>query len=539
MGCRWGWEVGIGLVLAACSVGAAEAAGPAGLQSKRLATVEQGESVVRCDWETCQPAAALVERSEGDGPVAYRRGGEPVPPPKDAWVLRRPGWTPALLNAIGQPPDLTYDPHLQGPCDIYLGIRAVTPTMSFGIRLGSEKQFTIVTAPAATATRHFDLEFHWRIRVPMAEETIVLHALGQPVYLQYLRFVPWVSREQSVRVPTERVEICREQGRHFAFPGVAELLNGDLVVVCREGVAHVCPFGRIVLIRSRDGGRTWDPREVVYETISDERDPAGLVLPDRSLAVSCNTWHSWMASPELRRRYAAQTAAIEADRTAVPTGSLLLVSGDNGHTWSAPRPVPVFSPHGPTLGPDGALYYVGSDRRAGKQFTSIQRSTDVGKTWSRYADVAFCRPLAPDAASWESYDEPNLAILPGGRWLTALRVDMDGFVRLASSDDDGRTWSWPATLGFRGYPQHLCPLRDGRVLMTYGYRFEPLGIRGCLSRDGGRSWDREPEIAFRADAGHADLGYPFSIELRDGRVFTVYYTNQGAECTIEGVFWRP
>ena len=26
MGCRWGWEVGIGLVLAACSVGAAEAA---------------------------------------------------------------------------------------------------------------------------------------------------------------------------------------------------------------------------------------------------------------------------------------------------------------------------------------------------------------------------------------------------------------------------------------------------------------------------------------------------------------------------------
>lgn len=530
---------GLALLWLVSWTAAADYGAPFGLQVTRLTVTEPGAALVRCDWETCQPATALVERVEGEGRDLYRRGGEPVSPPQDAWILRRPGWTPALLNAVGQPPDLTYDPRLEGPCDIYLGIRAVTPSMSFGIRLGSERDFTIVTAPAASETRHFDVEFHWKIRADMTGETIVFRALGKPVYLQSLRFVPEARRETTVRVPSERVAICREPGRHFAFPGVAELPNGDLAVVCREGVAHVCPFGRIVLVRSRDGGRTWDPREVVYDTLSDERDPAILVLPDRRVAVSCNTWHSWLADRALRQRYAAQTAAVEASRAVLLTGSLLLISSDHGRTWGAPQRVPVFSPHGPTLGPDGALYYVGSERRHGKQFTSIQTSVDTGRTWSRYADVAFCRPLAPDGVSWESYDEPNLGILSAGRWLTALRVDADGFVRLASSDDAGRTWSWPATLAFRGYPQHLCPLRDGRLILTYGYRFEPFGIRGCLSPDGGRTWDRQQEIVFRADAGHADLGYPVSIELRDGRVFTVYYTNQGSECYIEGVFWRP
>lgn len=264
---------GLALVWVISMVGAADPGGPFGLRVARLTVTEPGAALVRCDWETCQPATALVERVEGEGRDLYRRGGEPVSPPHDAWILRRPGWTPALLNAVGQPPDLTYDPRLEGPCDIYLGIRAVTPSMSFGIRLGSESDFTIVTAPAASETRHFDVEFHWKIRADMTGETLVFRALGKPVYLQSLRFVPEVHRETTVRVPSERIVICREPGRHFAFPGVAELPNGDLAVVCREGVAHVCPFGRIVLVRSRDGGRTWDPRDVV-RVLKNEPPPA-------------------------------------------------------------------------------------------------------------------------------------------------------------------------------------------------------------------------------------------------------------------------
>ena len=94
-----------------------------------------------------------------------------------------------------------------------------------------------------------------------------------------------------------------------------------------------------------------------------------------------------------------------------------------------------------------------------------------------------------------------------------------------------------------GYPCHLLRLADGRILCTYGYRFKPAGIRAVLSNDGGWSWDLKRERILRDDGGTpaqgwgpkqlekfkergvagADLGYPFSAQLADGAILTVYY----------------
>jgi hypothetical protein len=93
-----------------------------------------------------------------------------------------------------------------------------------------------------------------------------------------------------------------------------------------------------------------------------------------------------------------------------------------------------------------------------------------------------------------------------------------------------------------GCPGHLLRLADGRILCTYGYRRAPFGIRACLSRDEGRSWDVDHEIVLRDDAGHTDLGYPVSIELGAGLVLAVYYFNdkaRPADCHIAGTLFRP
>jgi Neuraminidase (sialidase) len=200
---------------------------------------------------------------------------------------------------------------------------------------------------------------------------------------------------------------------------------------------------------------------------------------------------------------------------------------------------PVFSPRGPVLAPDGKLYYVGLSHKLGKAFTVIHSSSDGGKTWQFHSDVAYS-PAVSQASVAEAFDEPNLGILTRDRWLTTIRVDLDGYVRQSASTDGGRTWTWPQKLAIRGYPQHLCPLKDGRLMMTYGFRFPPLGIRGCVSSDGGKTWDTSREIVFRHDGKHGDLGYPYSIELDGGRVFTVYYYNgPDGDCYIEGAFYKP
>jgi len=520
------------LLLFVASVAAMDGAfAQSGLREKTVTVMEYGEPILRFDFERCKPATVLKFFDEASLRTGKARSAG------DCWIVRHPSWTEALLNARGNPPDIEYDPRLKGVYDIYLGLRAVHPRMTFGIKLSNERDFTIITAPAAAPKRHFDFEFHWKIKARMDGQKILIRSLGFPIYIQYFRFVPWVAVKRTRLVPVKRVIICKEKGRHFAFPSVTILPNGELAVVCREGEAHICPYGRIVLIRSRDGGETWQKREVIYDSISDDRDPSILSLPGGTVLVTFNTWHSWVRTRGLREKYADRTRAVDSEEGKACRGSWIIFSRDNGRTWSKPVRTPSFSPHGPVLGRDGRLYYVGVVNKFGKRFVVIHRSDDGGKSWTLHSEVAYC-PLRRRSEGLPVFDEPNLAIPPKGRWIVSIRVNLDGHVRQSYSGD-GRNWSFPIKLPVRGYPQHVLPLKDGRLLMTYGYRFEPPSVRGCISEDGGRSWDLSREIVFREGGDSRDIGYPVSIQMNDGRVFTVYYFADGEDCYIEGAFYRP
>ncbi len=74
-----------------------------------------------------------------------------------------------------------------------------------------------------------------------------------------------------------------------------------------------------------------------------------------------------------------------------------------------------------------------------------------------------------------------------------------------------------------GHPCHLLQLRSGRIQCVYGYRRRPFGIRAAISDDEGETWDMGREIVIRDDGLHIDLGYPASIQLKDGRILAIYY----------------
>ena len=57
--------------------------------------------------------------------------------------------------------------------------------------------------------------------------------------------------------------------------------------------------------------------------------------------------------------------------------------------------------------------------------------------------------------------------------------------------------------------------------MTYGHRRAPYGNQARLSSDNGKSWS-EPMI-LSGDGKGGDLGYPSTVELTDGTLFTVWY----------------
>ncbi|NUQ64314.1 MAG: exo-alpha-sialidase [Pirellulales bacterium] len=511
------------------------AADDSGLREETIAQQTQGPPIFWRDFHLGEPASAIRVMSEDD--LEAKRS---LPQDTSYWLVRRPGWTPALLNAAGEPPEITFDPGVEDECDLWLGLRAVDPRMTFDIKLTGDQEFTTITAPAATSTHHFDFEFHWRARTALSGRKIIVRSRGKPLYLQYVKFIPYRQAKITRRVPAERIAVLEEKSRHFAFPGVAELPGGELVVVCREGDAHVCPRGSIVLTRSRDGGKTWLPREVIYDSPSDERDPAVLCLADGTLVVSFCTWDSWRDSPSLRAKYAAETAHMEKVGWGKYSGIWLVVSKDNGRTWSEPRAAPAyFSPHGPVVGPEQALYWIAVGAADGRTAVVIHRTADLGRTWQRWSEVAFCGPYDYSHPR-EFWDEPNLLFLPDAKAIATFRVERDGLAWQSYSKDDGRTWSWPKPTAVWGFPQQLCLLRDGRILMAYGFRKTPFSVRACTSSDGGRSYDLAREIVFRHDGEDDDLGYPYSIQLHDGRLLTVYYFHrEDTNCYIEAAMYRP
>ncbi len=335
--------------------------------------------------------------------------------------------------------------------------------------------------------------------------------------------------------------ISAVKGRHLAFPGVAKLPGGDLAAVFREGEAHVCPYGRICIVYSKDGGRNWSAPVAVADTETDERDPSIQTLSDGRVLLTHGGWNSWMFYGNTAGEFPQETAYIRQAGPEKFGGSHYLFSDDGGRTFGRPVKVPGFAPHGPAVAADGTLYQPSLGNDGGKRQVYFYRGTPDAKNWQRIGTVAEMPKKSGMLAAL--YEEPHTAILPDGTFVTAIRVPspVDGYMRISFSHDQGRSWSEPVKTPVRGYPQHLLVLKDGRLLATYGYRYQPMGVRACVSRDGGKTWDIDREIVLRNDGVNGDLGYPVSIELDNGEVLAVYYMSdkEHDNCFIEGAFFRP
>jgi hypothetical protein len=65
------------------------------------------------------------------------------------------------------------------------------------------------------------------------------------------------------------------------------------------------------------------------------------------------------------------------------------------------------------------------------------------------------------------------------------------------------------------------------VLLTYGYRHKPYGIRTRILNPECTDFKTAPEIILRADGGSTDIGYPWSVQLDENKALVVYYFNVG------------
>jgi len=238
-------------------------------------------------------------------------------------------------------------------------------------------------------------------------------------------------------------------------------------------------------------------------------------------------------------------------------------SCDDGVTWTAPKRFPpVPAANGNHLAkhagvcrsglielPDGRLLMPSkaTERPEAEHvyFGMMRISHNMGETWEYGGRIAE-DPVA-------HFSEPAIYRAPSGRILVIFRCHANQlqdeslplrdrqynsrFQALVTSDDDGETWT-PWKRSVHGYPAHMLGLRDGRIFLTVGTRWK--GQAGCLARvldpEGTEletapiyetvpDLETTPDVIIQSDSLSHDCGYPWSVELNDGRVLVVYWNH--------------
>ncbi len=345
------------------------------------------------------------------------------------------------------------------------------------------------------------------------------------------------SNSQRIQVLDTRI-ISQQPEYYCGWPTLTRRANGELIVVWSGGrEAHVCPFGRVDMMRSTDNGESWTWPRTLLDGPIDDRD-AGVVETangsllvttftslayeshelEKALALQPHDPNAW--STEKLNRWLAVHSRITAEQRQAELGQWMIRSTDGGVSWSKLYPSIVNSPHGPIQLSDGRLLYAGKVLWAGNGEVGVCESRDDGQSWQWLAGI----PTRAGDDATNSYHELHAVEAADGRLIVHIRNHNSRHERetlQCESSDGGKTWTTPHSIGVWGLPSFLTKLKDGRLVMSYGHRRPPYGNQARISEDHGQSWS--DALIISGDGAGGDLGYPSTVELEDDTLLTVWY----------------
>ena len=250
----------------------------------------------------------------------------------------------------------------------------------------------------------------------------------------------------------------------YRIPALAVANDGTLLAAYdgRPSMADVPSNIALLVRRSRDGGRTWDPRQVV------RADTAPLGFGDPSLLVDRATGRIFLFHAASVRRGFAGSAAGSSDSDPDVLHADLSWSDDHGLTWMHRRLTSAVKD--PAWGGIFASSGSGIQLRGGRLL------------------------------------QPFVIRHRGANWAAALL-----------SDDHGATWRMGGLAGPGADESEVAELEDGTLLLNS--RAKPFRLV-ARSRDGGGSWGPfAPDTALADPANNAGL-----LALRGGAWLLLSHT---------------
>ena len=351
-----------------------------------------------------------------------------------------------------------------------------------------------------------------------------------------------IDSSQYVRAKGIHIMVYYEPGRFCGWPAnnglwqwENEILVGFTLAYYQEKEHHhsvdESKPSLSVLARSKDGGMTW--------TIEDPENYVGDGGNPKKLKEQINFAH-----PDLTIRCAAQKFYYAYNR---------------GRTWTGPFLFPDFGREKITSRTD---YLINTADNC-----LFFLSTREDSVQSNMQDRAFCAQTVDGGLSFKFLSwmgnpitvrsvMPSTVRISDSHLVSALRRRIDeklenkprlpkNWIDLYQSQDNGQSWQFLSKVADtdmgknNGNPPSLIRLNDGRLVVTWGYRAVPYGIRARISTDNGKNWGEV--IHLRDDARTFDFGYTRSLQRPDGKIVTIYYytTEEKREQHIAATIWDP
>jgi hypothetical protein len=330
------------------------------------------------------------------------------------------------------------------------------------------------------------------VSAPLKGKTLWAKVLASAIIIP----VAWAQAGGNLAAAAERpdaiawTEISPRAG---GAKGAVQLPSGELLATRTEWKSNAVA---VVCSRSTDGGTNWQELSIIARGAlgDDVGDGHLLQLPSGPILFAYRH-NQRPGGRNERRRYAIKTA----------------ISRDAGKTWQAHSVVAEASHDAATepealrglwasfllLRQDGTLqcYYDDEDtpHREGwfrNQWVTMKTWDPKGRSWGRPVTVSRAR----DGTHLSRDGMASVVELPSGRLLCALESVQTApphanCIRLVTSDDGGRTWSWQ---------------RDERQILFQSRRANHLSISPWLTRLPGG----ELLCVFATDENHAAPGKP-------------------------------
>jgi hypothetical protein len=341
-------------------------------------------------------------------------------------------------------------------------------------------------------------------------------------------------------------------GEHVAFPDIARVWDGRILLVYREATRHsVDPLGRLVKQIGEADASTWSEPETLYDaTLMDDRDPSITTLADGTLALNYFQYRLQATPDGPLTNY--QVFYGESQDDGASFGPFSILSGrmtypnaelGSDGLWrdENDQAIEVSACSSAMFELDGRVHaqlysgppYMAAHPDSPRSRVIVASTDDHGETWTKTL-------VAPEHASNLWLQEPAILPLDEHRWLLHVRVaegdspNSAGAMRQAISEDGGVTWSSYRAFDFIGQAPYLARLSSGVLMSAFRWYDDLLnqsGVNFIYSMDEGQTWSEmirivEPQLD--------EIGYPSILELDDGRVLIVYYV---AGTSIEGVIY--